>query len=543
MPRLLVLLLTMTAVLSVSAEDPQTAVSVENRGARSSAVGSDKVATPEFDDSKTVLELSLRDAVRTALRNNVNVKIEELNRQISRRDLIIQKAVFDPYFNVGFSQSKNRDPTVSPFVLGSGVFLGVAVNPFEATTGNAGFRGNTVLGSTYSLSLVEDRFDNPEASFFSLNPQYRTRVQVNLTQPLLKNAWYDYNSANIRVAKNNRLLSEEQLNAVASDTIYNVILAFWELVFAHENFRAKINALGVAEEQLRIDRRRVEIGQMAEIDLTTPESQVARRKTELDDAQSALETARDDLLYRMNFSGARSLRRLWSDGRTESPFQSIQVVPVTPPNMEPVAAERTASLELAFSRRPECARLEIDIRNQRIQVGQARNQLLPNLDVTASWAQAGLDNETGSSFGALEEGRFYSWTVGLQFEVQLPFRGRVNTYHNSRDSLRQLEFQKQDLENTIVIEVDQSIRDLEFAYRAVQNLGAEVRVQESLLGAERSKLRVGTSDAYTVSQIENDLIDVRARELRAQTDFENTKAAYEKAVGGLLETWGGVGIP
>ena len=56
--------------------------------------------------------------------------------------------------------------------------------------------------------------------------------------------------------------------------------------------------------------------------------------------------------------------------------------------------------------------------------------------------------------------------------------------------------------------------------------------------AERSKLQAGTSDIFTVSQIENDLVDVRARELRAETDFEKGKAEYEKAVGTLLEKFG-----
>jgi outer membrane protein TolC len=180
----------------------------------------------------------------------------------------------------------------------------------------------------------------------------------------------------------------------------------------------------------------------------------------------------------------------------------------------------------------------LDIENQAITVASARNQLLPNLDVNAGWTQSGLDSSTNSSADSLGTGRFYDWVVGLQFEVQIPYRGRVSNYRNTRDALQQFELQKHDLENSIVIEVDQAIRQLEFAYRAVQNLADEVRLQEALLRAERSKLRAGTSDAYTVSQIENDLIDVRSRELRAKTDFENYRAAYEKAVGTLLDRHG-----
>lgn len=493
---------------------------------------------PGFEDHGVLLELSLEDAVRTALRNNVQVKVEELNRQISRRSIIIERAIFDPYFNVGFSHAKNRSPTVSPFEIGSTTFVGVEVNPFERTGLDAGLRGTTLLGSTYEVKITETRGDNPEASLFSLNPQYGTGVEVNLTQPLLKNAWFDYNSANIRIARNNKLLSDEQYELTSIQMVYDVVTAFWELVFAHEDYLAKVNALQLAEDQLRIDRRRVQAGTMAEIDLATSESQVARRKTELDEAMSVLETARDDLLYRMNYTGVQSLKRLWNAGRATSPFSAVLVVPSTEPEIEALEPERTASLESAFANRPEYVRAKLDIENQAINVASARNELLPSLDLNAGWTQSGLDENARRSIDRLVTGRFYDWVVGVQFEVQIPYRGRLSNYRNTRDALRQLELQQRDLENLIVIEVDQAIRELEFSYRAVQNLADEVRLQEAVLRAERSKLQAGTSDIFTVSQIENDLVDVRARELRAETDFEKGKAEYEKAVGTLLEKFG-----
>jgi outer membrane protein TolC len=201
----------------------------------------------------------------------------------------------------------------------------------------------------------------------------------------------------------------------------------------------------------------------------------------------------------MNYTGKDSLKKLWTRRDERSPFDNILVIPTTEPDTSPLAPDRSEALEEAFEKRPEYQQAELNIRNQEISRELATNELLPELNLTGTWTQLGLDDNVPESVDSLTSGRFYDWSVGVSIEVALPYRGPMNRYRNARDSLRKGIVQKQKLENSIVIEVDQAIRELRFARRAVENLAAQVRLQEALLEAEKSKLEAGKSIAYTVS--------------------------------------------
>jgi outer membrane protein TolC len=496
--------------------------------------------TLAYVESKSIrLPVSLQDAIRVAIQNNLNVQSEKYVRDIARRQIIIEKAAFDPFFNLSFTYADNREPSVSQLDFDPlNPVLGVEVNPFDITTLRSGLRGTTLLGTSYQLSIAENRFNAEESSIFALNPRYSTRVEFSAIQPLLKDAWYDFNSANIRIAKNNLQMSQAQFQLTAIETILSVINAYWELVFAHKNTLSKASALKVAREQLRIDTRRQEAGALAKIDLITPESQVARRKTEFDQAITILENARDRLLVLMNYTGKDSLRKLWDQRDEKSPFDNILMLPTTEPETELFIPDRNESLTRAFQLRQEYVRAELQTDTQNILVDVAKNQLLPALDLSATWAQLGLERDLDGSLDEFDSGRYYDWQVGLSLEIPLAFRQPLNRLRNARDEYQRLLLQKQSVENAIVVEVDQAIRDIQSSHRSVLNLHQEVVLQEALLEAEKAKLRVGKSIAYTVSQIENDLVEIQAQEILAKTNFEKFKAAYQRSIGQLLEAHG-----
>jgi outer membrane protein len=154
--------------------------------------------------------------------------------------------------------------------------------------------------------------------------------------------------------------------------------------------------------------------------------------------------------------------------------------------------------------------------------------------LTGTWSQLGLDQNFTDSVDRVFDGDFYDWSAGILLEVPLSNRGPRAQYRNARDLQMQLSVEKQKLENSIVLEVDKAIRDLEYAYRAVVNLKEQVRLQNDLFDAEKKKLEVGTSTPYLVSLIENDLVAFEAQLFRAIADCEIAKAAYERATGNLL---------
>ena len=487
------------------------------------------------------IELSIQQAVEMGLARNFDVRIARLEGEIREREAVIQNAVFDPFFTLGANYSKNRRPTVSFLDIGNQGPLPVArVNPFETTGYSTGFRLRTLLGSTYTVTVNESGFDRPLAAsggLFGFNPVEEASIRFTATQPLLKGAWYPYNFSGIQVAENNRKLAMEDLESAISDLIFNIEAAYWQLVFSSRNYEARQNSLKVATENVEKARKEEAAGTQPKIYVTTIEGQLARRKVEMNDALLQLENSRDSLLDLLQYKG-ESLRRVWEEGGKGGSFEGIRVIPLSEPTEQDILPERGPSLTAAFERRADYRRYAVLLDNQKTLVDMRRNERLPQLDLTATWAQFGLDDSFGNSFSSLGTGDFYGWTVGLQLAMPLSNRGLQGSYDSARDRYQQLQWQRLQAENFIIMEVDQSIRRLKSMARKRVYLDDLVRLKATELAAERTRLAGGLSIPFTVNTIENELLDLQAQALQAKTNLEGARAVYDRATGGLLARYG-----
>ena len=487
------------------------------------------------------IELSIQQAVEMGLARNFDVRIARLEGEIREREAVIQNAVFDPFFTLGANYSKNRRPTVSFLDIGNQGPLPVArVNPFETTGYSTGFRLKTLLGSTYTVTVNESGFDRPLAAsggLFGFNPVEEASIRFTATQPLLKGAWYPYNFSGIQVAENNRKLAMDDLESAISDLIFNIEAAYWQLVFSSRNYEARQNSLKVATENVEKARKEEAAGTQPKIYVTTIEGQLARRKVEMNDALLQLENSRDSLLDLLQYKG-ESLRRVWEEGGKGGSFEGIRVIPLSEPTEQDILPERGPSLTAAFERRADYRRYAVLLDNQKTLVDMRRNERLPQLDLTATWAQFGLDDSFTDAFSSLGTGDFYGWTVGLQLAMPLSNRGLQGSYDSARDRYQQLQWQRLQAENLIIMEVDQSIRRLKFMARKQVYLDDLVRLKATELAAERTRLAGGLSIPFTVNTIENDLLDLQTQALQAKTNLEGARAVYDRATGGLLARYG-----
>jgi outer membrane protein TolC len=486
------------------------------------------------------VRLSLDDAIRMGLENSLNIKLSRLDDDIAQRSLVIQKAAFDPFFNVGTTYAKNRDPSVDIGGIPGFPVSEIVVNPSETLSYSAGLTGTWFTGAVYDVTVAQIERDRPAAvagGLTTFNPVATTEVAIALRQPLLKGAWYSVNTAGIRIAQNDTRFSKEQLELTAINTVFEIVIAYWEHYFANQNLEAKAKALQVTLENLDNTRKRRIVGTLSAIDVTTAESQVALRKSEYVDAGLLIERTRDQLLTLINYTNQSSLKSLWEVGSKESLFDNIDVVCTSVAVTEGLDLDRNRALASAFVKRREYRQLELSMRNQEIRVDVAKNQLLPSLDLTGSWGQLGLGESFSGSWDELGTGKYYDWSAGIQLSVPLSNRGPRSIYRNSRDLLRKLKVQKIDLENIIVLEVDASIRSIEYGRRKVQDLDDRVRYQMELLRAERVKLDVGVSIPYTLSVIENDLVTNVTQALRAKADLQAARAEFLRATGTLLDSY------
>lgn len=485
------------------------------------------------------LRLSLRDAIRMALEFNPRIRIARLDENIRRRDITIARSTFDPYFNVNATYAKNRDPTVS--VLDVGVIPPdeVALNPWESTIYSAGVSGLWILGTQYDIRLSQleyDRKATSDAGIVALNPAARTEISAELRQPLLKGAWHDVNTSGIRIARNNALISREELERSAVELVFRVEEAYWNVLFARQNLEAKTNAVELAEGYLENARTKRAAGRMAPVDVTVAESQLALRNVERESAHFLYTTSGDRLLNLINHSGDQTLRDRWEERPQEQPYGSMEVICTTEPGPVLPPHDRGEAVALAFARRPEYRRILLDLTNQRIRADVARNALLPSLDVLARWTQLGLEEDFGESFNSVDSGRFYDWFVGVEFSVPLSNRGNRNRYRNVRDEVRKLELERDDLENRIVLEIDAVLSEIASLRQRSADLDERVRLQESIVAVERQKLEVGRTIAHTVSTIENELMRNRTEALKTRADLQTARARFLKASGTLLDS-------
>ena len=487
----------------------------------------------------TTLQLSLSDAIRIGLENNLDIKVSRLDDSQRNRDLVVAKSVFDPFFNLGADYQKNRDPSVSFFDIGAGAAAqGVSISPSETISYFTGVSGRWFSGATYDVRLGQVQRDRPVASaagFTFLNPVTTTDFSFSAKQPLLRGAWWDTNLAEVHIAQNNLALSREQLELTLINTVFLIESAYWEVAFAGQNLEAKVKAYQLTLDNLENVRKKKAVGVLAAIDVTTAESQAAIRRVELVDAIELRETVRDRLLDIINYSGEHSLKAAWEAGEAKGAFHKIMVQCTTVPAATSLTPSRDRALAAAFDRRSEYRQLELLLQNQDIRIDVARNGILPAVDLTGRWTQLGLEQSWENSYEEFESGRYYDWEVGIQFSVPLSNRGPRSLLRNARDEQRKIRIEKTKLENQIVLEIDQNLRRIDFLERKVADLDERVRLQQELLQAERKKLDVGMSIVYTVSVIENDLVENVAEALRAKTSLQIARADLLRAMGTLLD--------
>ena len=494
-------------------------------------------APPPANDAAATLRLSVSEAIQIALANSFAVELAVLNRTIQERQVIIEEAVYDPVLTAASDYGKNRQPTTSVLDVG-GVALGGEVinNPFETRAYSVALNGRNLVGTQYVIQLRQSQLDQPaaEGSVFGFNPQDSVSASFEITQPLLQGGWRAYNTGRIRIASNNKEISQHDLELAAADFIYEVEVAYWQLAFALKNYESKEKALQTATENLGIVEESNRIGVSSDSDVLVARSQEALRKVEFNEAQVLLFNSRDQLLVLMNQEGMESMKRHW--GARVRPFDHVWVIPTAEPSTEPWVPKRTEALEAAFAHRGDYKRINLELKNQDIQVELASNETLPRLDARGRWEQLGLDEGFSDSFSSLGDGRFYNWSVGIELSFPLGNRAQKNRYYQAKDQVAELKFRRAQLENGIVAQIDQSIRNLVSLFERINDLEARVRLQRELLEKEQEKLGVGRTVDYNISVIENDLIDSEALALRAKVEYEVAKTDYLRVTGRLLET-------
>ena len=473
------------------------------------------------------LQLTLDEAVKRALDNNNDIAVARFNPELSEQSLLSYRGYYDPYLFSSVSHSSSDTKGTNAFSGGTTVNnkrdlwnFGAAV-PLSPTGGSLQLAFNNNKQSTNSV-------------FSTFNPTFNSNLNLSLTQPLLRNLRIDQPRNQLRIARKNREISDVQFHATIVNTVANVKGYYYDLIYAFDNLEAARQNLELARRLLNENEIRVKVGTMAPLDVVTAQAEVASREVDVITAENTLAQAQDNLKQAIFPANDPAM---WG----------TQVIPVDRPGADPMPVDTDAAVRSALQNRTDVvsARKNIEIADYNVQY--SRGQLLPQLDLVASYGGAGaggtqlirepalggpvVSTIPGGYGDALSNvfGRDYpTWTVGANISYSIPNRGAKAAAASSRISRDQALASFRRLEMQVAADVRTAARGVESGFKTVASTRAARVLAEQRLDAEEKKFAAGMSTNYLVTQAQRDLALARVNELRAISEYRKSLVNFQR---------------
>jgi outer membrane protein TolC len=417
-----------------------------------------------------------------------------------------------------------------------------------------GFKTGTNLSVGFNNTHITT--DNPTTTY---SPVLTSGFQFRLTQHLLQGFGLAPNDRYIRIAKNNREISDVAFRLQVITTVDQIENIYWDLVFAYENVRVQEESVAFAQKTLSDTKKQVDIGTLAPIEVVRSQSTVATDQQALTLAKTNLEL--QQLLMK------NALSRTLVDPR----LADAEVIPTSTmqlPPQEPIVPIEDMVNE-ALGHRAELAEARINLTNTEISNKAVRNLLLPSVDLYAYYGGSGIGGNVSLPIcsagqnpfidrcfsaasaappfrggGPVSYGSALSQLVdssapdkGVGVTVSIPIRNRVAQATQIRSELeyRQAQMRLQQIENQIRIEV----RNAQFAVQqnraSVEAAQAAVELGRRSLDAEQKKYSLGASTSTLVLQNQTTLAQGESTLVSAMAAYEKSRVELDRARGSLLD--------
>jgi len=481
------------------------------------------------------ISLSLKDCIAKAMENNLGLAVAVLTPQIRDIGVSQAKEKYLPTLNFGFNRRDTQQASYS-FLDAADVLLSYS----DELSGE--IRQNIPGGGNFTISLDTSKYDTNRTGI-TINPSYRSQLTFNFTQPFLRNFGLTASNREIIIAETNLAISEKDLKRALQNTVYNVEQAYWNLVFSIENLKVTQQSLKLAQDLLEKNRRGVEVGTLAPIEIITAEAQVAQREADILAAEAEVRNNEDRLKQVINLAAD-----------TEN-ADFLQITPVGEPSFEKVDIGLEEALTTALQNRPDLESLRLGIQNYELNMRYAKNQLLPALNLNASYWSPGVsgdqliydpDDPFGPPIGSIPGGReeafqdvfgftYKNWSFNITLDFPLNTVISRAAAAQARVDLEQATLSLKEQEQQIYTDLKIAVRTVETNFKRIEALKVARELAQKQLEAEEEKLKVGLSTNYFVLQYQRDLATARSQEIRAIIDYILSVAALNRDMGISLD--------
>jgi outer membrane protein len=427
----------------------------------------------------------------------------------------------------------------------SNFFTGGSSSTFtDNVTYNQGF----VTGTAFQFGFDNTRATNTNA-FATFSPQFNSSFKAQVTQHLLQGAGIWVNKRFIYEALNNRRITDSSFRQQILYTVNQVETIYWGLVQAYEDVQAKERSLNQSSRLAADNRKQLQIGTMAPLDVVNADSTVASDKQALIVSQSSLN-------YQQQIIKQAIARNLNDPALSAAP-----VIPTDRVTLEEIPEEKApveSLVQSAFQNRPELEQAVLTLRNDEITLKGARNALLPQMDIFAYLGGSGLvgtynPNCIPGAFGPCPKGSTGGYgsaldntfnnsspDKGFGFNINIPIGNKFAQSQQARSLMeyRQAELHLEQLYTQIRMQVVNAQFALTEDRAQVQaSIAAQDFAQQSM-DAEEKKLKLGASTTALVLAQERSLAIANDNLIAANAAFAKDRAGLYQILATTVQHYG-----
>jgi len=479
--------------------------------------------------------MTLEECLIRAMEKNLGLQVQVLQPELAGLSVSLAAEKFLPSLSFQYNSQNLKSPSFS-WIDAAGAVL----------TKYSEYTAELVqlipTGGQMRASLGGDRYDT-NRNFLTINPRYGSQLSFSFAQPLLKDFGFKISRKEIIAAQNNKDIAENSYRTAVLDTLYTVEEAYWNLVFNSENLKVKQQSLELASNLLARNKKELEIGMMAPIDILSAQADVATREADILQAEVQVKNSEDALRTLLNL-------------KDRNGSENLTIVPADAPSPEKREVSMDSALALAMANRPELRSAKLDMKNKELDLTYSRNQLLPDLSFRADYWSPGVsgtqilyaeDNPLtgiiigqipGQSKDALKDAlkfKYKNWAVGLTLSFPLNIVFSRALAAQARVNMEEAAIMLEEKEQQVFLEVRNAVREVETDAKRIEAYAAARRLAEKKLEAEERKAKAGLSTNYLVLLNQRDLANAQTNELRSRIDYVLSLAKLDKATGTSLE--------
>lgn len=473
-----------------------------------------------------VRRLSVEEAVRLALEQNLSLQVQRLEPQIQELTIAQVKTAWTPGVSSTLSNASSTSPTSS--------FFSGAADQLVNDRLNVSVQASQFLpwGANYNVTWNNNR-GKSNSVFDSPNPSLSSNLSGSYTQPLLRNFKIDSTRQQLLISKKNREMTDVQLRQAVLSTIRLVKNAYWDLAYTVENLKVQQQSLDIARESLRNNKSRVAIGTMAPIDIIEAEAEVARNEESVIVAEAQITRAED------------VLRQLIFDPKV-SDFWATTFELTDPPTFRAQEVDAGAAVKNALEKRTDLVNMRKNLEASDINIRYFKNQALPDLSVQVGYGltgQGGTVYQFSDTFppvpvsvvqvgfpavlSQMLSNDFHNWSFAVTVSYPIGRSSAEAGLARAKVSYSQSVLQMRNLELSVATQVREVVRTLNTNRKRVDATRVSRDLAQRKLEAEQKKFQAGMSTNFQVIQAQRDLAAARNAELQAVLDYTRSLVDFE----------------